>query len=263
MSDLTKEKLLGYVKDLFNIPYHPPLIPLGGKYYFDQDGYEKHLLNNSMINLEKLQQLRDYFYSTRGVGHTNAARKGVDNLSNARLLVLRKITRNEKEVALSQTERLRGTKSPLVLDNGVVVQILDYVINKLSPEFTEEQINNWIDDNYEWLKTRIDINTLIGSTRFSQSFLQRFSIDDKNIKSKVYKEIIKYGVFGKSSIREDSLGTIKRTIDGFHTLVGRLPEQGDNFIIRVSNYNDNFDYKHNIVSYSFYIEPIEVIYLSK
>lgn len=87
-----------------------------------------------------LEELRNYYLSTRGVGHTTTVVSGANNTDSLILFPTRASVRAAefahpgiKGVSITDlTEGLKGCNKPLVLDNSAVTDLLNAALTEIN-----------------------------------------------------------------------------------------------------------------------------------
>ena len=100
-----------------------------------------------------LKEIIDYYRTTRQIGHTTLMKVGTNDFNRDKLvLVLGRdhgdsmgIKRSEM-VTLDNLQKLRGSNAPLVIDNGVLIEIFDQTYLKVDSlkEETKRHKSNYI-----------------------------------------------------------------------------------------------------------------------
>jgi len=98
-----------------------------------------------MKTKEKLEILRNYYYSTRGKGHTTLMRKGTDNVKDKLVLCYNYQSgedlrfKNNELISWHGLKKLYGHNKPLAIDNGTMTVILESAIEEIE-RLEEENI---------------------------------------------------------------------------------------------------------------------------
>jgi hypothetical protein len=92
-----------------------------------------------MDTLDRLKLLRDYYESTRGVGHTTAMLEGAKNTGG---VIIMAVTRyiaemftatceSAKAISWREVDRLTEMGAPLAIDNSAMFEILNDAISEI------------------------------------------------------------------------------------------------------------------------------------
>ena len=85
------------------------------------------------LHAKKLNTLLRYYLSSRGVGHSTLMVDGVKNAGKDIVVIVPSLLYGERfkkehgcEIAtIDSVDRLRGSKKPIAIDNGTMIQLLD------------------------------------------------------------------------------------------------------------------------------------------
>lgn len=90
---------------------------------------------------EKLELLYTYYFTTRGVGHTELLQEGFRNYKNPKFILARDMSSRSflkvepTEIvswnSLDELNKLRGTRKAMAIDNGTMILILTESINRI------------------------------------------------------------------------------------------------------------------------------------
>lgn len=84
-----------------------------------------------METIEKLKELRHYYAINRKRGHTTLMKEGTNNVEDKFILSNSKkdssflCVKSKEVISWNNLDQLRGHDTPLVIDNGAMLKILD------------------------------------------------------------------------------------------------------------------------------------------